>query len=561
MSSETVEPRVEAPDASGGPALIELVGITKRFGSLVANDDVTFSVRPGEVHALLGENGAGKSTLTRILYGLSQPDDGRILVKGVPVRFGSPKEAMRAGVGMVTQEFSLVGPMTVTDNVMLSGVGVGPVDRRAGRARVVETAGRLGFDVDPDVPVDRLSVGEQQRVEIVKALYHACSVLILDEPTAVLVPQDVDALFSTIRRLGATGIGVVFISHKLREVTRIADRITVLRQGRVVATRPASGLDPNRIASMMIGADTGVDEAPAPETYGGLDLDAFVEPGPVRAANGGPVEGDHVAPEAAPAPDAVLRVDDLVVVTGGRRILDGVTLGVRAGEIVGMAGVSGNGQTELVAVLAGTLPVTSGRVMVGTHDVTVADPIGRLRAGLGRISENRRGSVVPGLSVQQTLVLEDLDRFSRFGFTCRSHVRTHARRLAERFDIRADLDAPVGSLSGGNMQKVLLARALEREPSALVAAQPTRGLDVGACDFVHSQLRDVRARGGGVLLISDDLDELFALADRFVVIYSGRIVGAMTAAEATPDALGLLMIGEGPTDAARPDEPPPVDES
>ena len=510
--------------------LVEAVGITKRFGDLVANDDINLAIHGGEVHALLGENGAGKTTLTRIVYGLSQPDSGELRVGGVATRITSPKEAMAVGIGVVTQEFSLVGPMTVTENVMLAAVGLGAVDRRAARVSVQDTAARLGLHVDPDARVEQLSVGERQRVEILKALHHDCRVLILDEPTAVLTPLDVEALFATIRRLRSEGIGIVFISHKLREVVAIADRVTVLRRGRVAATQPIGGLDPGHLADLMIGhvdADD-VDVAPAV----GVVIEGPVPPPPAAA------------PVAA---GSVLEIRQVTLERDGVRRLDDVSILVAAGEIVGVAGVSGNGQTELVDVLCATAVPTSGAIIVDGVDVTAADPVGRIRAGLGRITEDRRGSVIPGLTVEQNLVLEDLDRFRRYGFTQRSRVRRHARRLIADFDIRAQPHDTVGGLSGGNLQKVLLARALSREPRALVAAQPTRGLDVGAYAYVHEQLRRVRDAGGGVLLISEDLDELLALADRVVVLFGGQIIGELPRAEATPRAIGLLMTGHDGT--------------
>jgi simple sugar transport system ATP-binding protein len=521
----------EGPAAAADPPLVAVAGLTKRFGALVANDGVDLDVHAGEVHALLGENGAGKSTLTRVLYGLSQPDAGEIRVDGAPVRFASPKDAMRAGIGLVTQEFSLVGPMTVTENVMLATVGLGVVDRAGARRRVLDAAEHLGVRIDPDAVVEALSVGERQRVEILKALYHGCRVLVLDEPTAVLVPQDVQALFDTIRRLTADGIGVVFISHKLHEVVAIADRITVLRRGRHVATQPAAGLDPARIAALMIGAEL----AREPDV---ADLVGIAPPGEVEI-DGSAGDGSPPVPAAEPA----LEVRSLTLERDGIRTLDGVSLSVVPGEIVGVAGVSGNGQTELVSVLCATTEPTSGTIHVSGLDVTQLDPVARVRAGLGRISEDRRGCVVPNLSVEQNLVLEDLDRFRRWGVTQRGRVREHTRRLIEQYDIRADPGDPIRSLSGGNVQKVLLARALAREPAALVVAQPTRGLDVGAAAYVHDQLRAVRDRGGGVLLVSEDLDELFALSDRLVVLFSGRVIGELPTADVTAEAVGLLMTG------------------
>jgi general nucleoside transport system ATP-binding protein len=506
--------------------LVEAVGITKRFGALVANDDINLAIHGGEVHALLGENGAGKTTLTRIIYGLSQPDSGELRIGGVVTRIASPKEAMAAGIGVVTQEFSLVGPMTVTENVMLASVGLGAVDRGAARRAVEATAARIGVRVDPEARVEQLSVGERQRVEIIKALHHDCRVLILDEPTAVLTPVDVDALFGTIRRLRAEGIGVVFVSHKLREVVAIADRVTVLRRGRVASTQPASGLDTSRLAELMIG-HTDVDDAALASAVGATEVTA-----------------EPVADSATPVnTTSVLQVRNLTLDVDGVRRLDEVSISVSPGEILGVAGVSGNGQTELVDVLCATTAPTSGTIHVDGLDVTAADPVGRIRAGLGRITEDRRGSVIPRLTVEQNLVLEDLDRFRRYGFTQRNRVRQHARQLIADFDIRAEPHEAVAGLSGGNLQKVLLARALSRDPRALVAAQPTRGLDVGAYAYVHEQLRRLRDAGGGVLLISEDLDELHALADRIVVLFAGRVIGELPRADATPRALGLLMTG------------------
>ncbi len=521
--------------------LVELRGITKRFGALVANDAIDLSVDAGEVLALLGENGAGKSTLTRILYGLSRADAGEIRIAGQPVTMTSPADALAAGIGMVTQEFSLVGTMTVTENLMLTGSSLGRVDRKAARARVLEASQRLGVPVDPDAVVERLSVGERQRVEIVKALLGDCRLLVLDEPTAVLVPADVDLLFASIRRLTAQGLAVVFISHKLHEVVEIADRIGILRRGRLVADLPAQGLDPVAIAALMVGA---TDQPGTPASAG----DALGVHGETLATAVG-LDGS-AAPQAAsaevavdPARPVALQVQGLTLAGDPRPRVDDVDLTVRAGEIVGVAGVSGNGQTELVALLCGTTAATAGTVCVGGTELTGLDPAARLRAGLGRLTEDRRGSVVLGMSVEQNLVLEDLDRFRTGPFLSRRKVRAHAASLIERFDIRAAPGDPIRSLSGGNMQKVLLARAIERDPTVLVASQPTRGLDVGACEYVYSQLRALRAAGSGVLLISEDLDELIGIADRILVLSGGRVVGEVAAAGATREALGVLMTG------------------
>ncbi|CCH89550.1 ABC transporter (ATP-binding protein) [Modestobacter italicus] len=530
-------PAAVARDVSASRAtpLVELRGITKRFGSLLANDAIDLSVDAGQVLALLGENGAGKSTLTRILYGLSRADAGEILIAGEPVTMTSPADALAAGIGMVTQEFTLVGPMTVTENLMLAGSPLGRIDRKAARARVLAASERLGVPVDPDAVVERLSVGERQRVEILKALLGDCRLLVLDEPTAVLVPADVDLLFASIRRLTAEGMAVVFISHKLHEVVDLADRIGILRRGKLVADLPAEGLDPVAIAALMVGAtESSVETA----------LTDRVDEEALATAVG--LDGAPSAP-AAPAPTgdrpAALQVRGLTQAGDPRPRVDDVSLTVRAGEIVGVAGVSGNGQTELVALLCGTTPPTAGTVHVGDTEVTGLDVAARLRAGLGRLTEDRRGSVVLGMSVEQNLVLEDLDRFRTGPFLSRRRVRAHAEALIERFDIRAAPGDPIRSLSGGNMQKVLLARAIERDPTVLVASQPTRGLDVGACQYVYAQLRALRDAGSGVLLVSEDLDELIGIADRIVVLSGGRLVGEVAAADATREALGVLMTG------------------
>ncbi|MEO6309818.1 MAG: ABC transporter ATP-binding protein [Leifsonia sp.] len=546
---------VPATDAAPRVALAELVGITKTFGALVANDAIDLDVQTGEVHALLGENGAGKSTLTRILYGLSQPDHGEIRIDGHRVRIASPADAMAAGIGMVTQEFSLVDTMTVTENLMLVGVGLGTINRAAARVRVLAAAARIGVTIDPDAVIETLSVGERQRVEIVKALFHDCRLLILDEPTAVLVPHDVEVLFASIRRLTAAGMGVIFISHKLHEVAAIADRVSILRRGRIVASVPAKGLAPRQIAAMMVGADavavSDADDVDALATVIGLMPDDHPTPAERAPEAPAPVAAPVPAPESPAAAlvpavrrEPALTIHELSLAGPAKQLLDRVSITVEAGEIVGVAGVSGNGQTELVSVLGGMIEASSGTVHVGTTDVTAADVTERLRAGLGRLTEDRRGSVMPNLTVEQNLVLEDLDQFRVGPFLSRRRIREHVAELMHRFDIRANATDPIRSLSGGNMQKVILARAISRNPRALVAAQPTRGLDIGACEYVYSQLRALRDDGAGVLLISEDLDELLGLCDRIVVLFSGRLIGEMRAADASREQLGALMTGQ-----------------
>jgi ABC-type uncharacterized transport system ATPase subunit len=510
--------------------LLELVGVTKRFGDLVANDDISLSVAPGEVVAMLGENGAGKSTLMKIVYGLVRADGGSIFMDGSRLDVGSPRDAMAAGIGMVTQEFSLVETMTVTENVALSGVGLGPVNAAAARRRVLDAMERVGVSIEPDRLVAGLSIGERQRVEIVKALFHECRVLILDEPTAVLTPQDVRALFATIERLSATGLGVLFVSHKLREVAEISDRVVVLRRGRLVGERVTSEVDATELSALMMGVAGTTDAAASATAEAALGLPVH-EPPPVTE------------PNRTGAPASVLSVTDLSLTSAGRGVLEGINLTVDAGEIVGIAGISGNGQTDLVNVLCGMTLPTTGSIQVDGTDVTRGSTADRLAAGLGRLTEDRRGSVVPQMSVEYNLVLEDLPTYTRRGMLDRTAIRSHAEAMIDRFDIRARPTDPVSTLSGGNMQKVLLARALARRPRVLVVAQPTRGLDIGAYRYVHDQLRELRDSGAGVLLISEDLDELHALCDRIAVLFRGGLVGELPAGAATSERLGIMMTG------------------
>lgn len=489
---------------------LEMRGIVKRFGELVANDGVDFSVSPGEVHALLGENGAGKTTLMRILYGLTVPDAGQIRLGGEAVDIRSPRQAIAAGIGMVTQHFSLVGPMTVAENLVLGDLGRFRLDRRAARKRVTAASQRFGLKVRPAALVEHLSVGEQQRVELLKALDRECRLLILDEPTAVLVPQEVEALFATIRRLRAEGLSVVFISHKLREVLSISDRITVLRQGRVVGTAPRADTDERELARLMVGRPS----------FG-------VEAGDVERAG-----------------DVVLQVEGLSAVSIERLpVLREVGFQVRAGEILGVAGVSGNGQTELAEALSGMRRPTSGSIQVGGVELAGAGPAQMVAAGMGRIAEDRHASLIGDLSVAYNLVLEHLEEFRRGPVLDEERIERHARDLIEGFGIRARPRQPVRTLSGGNMQKVVLARVLSRRPRVLVAPQPTRGLDVGATEYVRARLLEQRERGAAVVLISEDLDEILELADRVIVMYEGRVVGELDRRSADPDRLGLLMAG------------------
>jgi len=518
---------------TGPGPLLQLTGVTKRFGDLVANDDVSLSVAPGEVVAMLGENGAGKSTLMKIVYGLVRPDQGSIQMDGEPVEIGSPRDAMANGIGMVTQEFSLVETMTVTENVALSDVGVGHVDIRSARRRVLESMEQVGVSIEPERLVSTLSIGERQRVEIVKALFHECRVLILDEPTAVLTPQDVRALFATIERLSETGLGVLFVSHKLREVAEISDRVVVLRRGRLVGDRVTGEVGAGELASLMMGtAGASAVESAPPGTAVGIAVGLPVAETAVAAARQREARGP-----------TVLCVRDLTLLRQGRRVLDAVNLTVHAGEIVGIAGISGNGQTDLMNVLCGMVEPMGGTIEVGGVDVTRTDTAGRLEAGLGRLTEDRRGSVVPQMSVEYNLVLEDLPTYTRRGMLDKAAIRSHAESMIEEFDIRAGPSDAVATLSGGNMQKVLLARALARRPRVLFIAQPTRGLDIGAYRYVHTRLQELRDGGGGVLLVSEDLDELRTLCDRIAVLFRGEVLGELPIAEASSERLGVMMTG------------------
>jgi ABC-type uncharacterized transport system ATPase subunit len=491
-------------------AAVRMHGITKRFGDVVANDGIDLEVRKGEVHALLGENGAGKTTLMRVLYGLSPPDEGAIEIDGRPIGIHSPKDAIDAGFGMVTQHFSLVGPMTVAENVALGAPPGFRLERTALRDKVVRASERYGVAVDPSALVERLSVGERQRVEILKALSRDCRVLILDEPTAVLVPQEVEGLFSSIRRLCSEGLSVVFISHKLNEVMAISDRITVLSHGRVVGTVERTATDERGLARMMVGD----------VTFG--------------------VSATTARGRGAP----VLQISGLTFTSDdGIQRLKGIDLTVRTGEIVGVAGVSGNGQTELAGALSGIAKPSGGSIQVLGIELAGAQPSHFISAGVGRIAEERHASIVGDLSVAHNIALEHLGSFHRGPILDERSMRAHAKDLVDRFAIKARPEDPIRTLSGGNIQKVLLARVLAREPRVIIAAQPTRGLDIGATDFVRAQLVAQRDRGAAVLLISEDLDEILDLSDRIVVMYEGEIVGEMDRAAASTDRLGLLMAG------------------
>lgn len=501
----------------GAEAALSLRGIDKAFYGAHANAAVDFDVAWGEVHALLGENGAGKSTLCSIASGLYRPDAGEMLLDGAEVRFRSPGEALASGVGMVYQHFKLVANLTVAENIVLGHAHTRfRLSRRRARALTTELAERYGLAVDPGARIWQLSVGEQQRVEILKLLHRDVRVLILDEPTAVLTPQEADALFDTIRVMTAEGRAVVFVSHKLDEVMAVSDRITVLRDGRNAGTLPAAEADSATLARMMVGR-----EFSFPERSG-----AAVPGEVVLGVSGLRVAGDR-----------------------GLEAVSGVSFGVRAGEVVGLAGVSGNGQRELAEAIAGVRASSAGAIEVGGTDVTRASPRRRIASGLGFVPENRLGmGLAPGLGIVDNLALRGYRSppMSRGPLLDAAEMEQHASDLVARFDVRGVRGGlPVRLLSGGNLQKALLAREIEHRPRVLVAAAPTRGLDVGATTAVRAHLLAERDAGAGVLLVSEDLEELLALSDRILVIHQGQIVGEVPGDGANAEEIGLMMAGAG----------------
>jgi general nucleoside transport system ATP-binding protein len=503
--------------------VLEMRGITKRFPGVVANDHVDFDLRRGEVHALLGENGAGKSTLMNILYGLYRADEGEIFVKGKRVVFHSAKDAIGAGIGMVHQHFMLIPVMTVAENIVLANEPTKAhalLDFDAARERVRQLSETFNFAIDPDARVEEISVGQQQRVEILKALYRRADILILDEPTAVLTPQEAKELFEILGTLVREGMSVIFISHKLNEVLEIADRITVLRRGKRIDTVPREGATEEGLARMMVGREVLL----------------RVEKPPAQTG------------------DTLLEVRDLQV-SDDRNLpaVRDVSFSVRAGEIVALAGVEGNGQSELIEAITGLRRADSGDVVVGGRVISHATARKMLDAGVGHIPEDRqRRGLVLEFSIAENIALHDYNAppASRFGWLFPRRLVERARRLIGEFDVRGGgPNTRASALSGGNQQKVVAAREVARDPKVLVAAQPTRGLDVGAIEYLHRRLVQERDKGRAILLLSLELEEVLSLSDRILVMYEGSIVGEHTGA-VTEEQIGLEMLGAGKKEAA-----------
>lgn len=500
--------------------VVEMHSICKNFPGVVANDMVDFTLQKGEIHSLLGENGAGKTTLMNILYGLYGQDKGEILLNGKPVHFSSAHDAIACGLGMVHQHFMLVQRFTVAENIILGQRSPRePMieDLKAVHDRLIKLSDLYGLKIDPDAEISNLSVGEEQRVEILKALYRGAEILILDEPTAVLTPQEADELLDILRRLAREGKSIVFISHKLNEVLAISDRITVLRDGKVINTLKASECTESALACMMVGREVlfQLEKKPA-------------HPG-----------------------DVLLKIEHLSACNSRRlEVLKDVSLDVRGGEILGIAGVAGNGQTELEEVIAGLRKATGGHVWINGQDITHASPHQIGVAGLAHIPSDRyRMGMLPDFSVAENLVLQRVDHepFTHRGFLKWSNIFAEAKKLVQKFDVRTpSVNVNAGKLSGGNAQKMVLARELARSPRVLIAAQPTRGLDVNAIEYVHRQLLEQRDAGIAILLISTELSEILALSDRIAVMYGGKVMGVVENGSIELCDIGLMMAGATP---------------
>ncbi|WP_074034654.1 ABC transporter ATP-binding protein [Exiguobacterium sp. AT1b] len=497
--------------------VIEMLNIRKEFGTFVANDNITLQLRKGEIHALLGENGAGKSTLMNVLFGLYQPEGGEIRVHGKKVDIENPNIANELGIGMVHQHFMLVEKFTVTENIILglepkSGV---TIDRATARKKVMDISEQYGLKIDPDAKIEDISVGMQQRVEILKTLYRGADILIFDEPTAVLTPQEIQELIQIMKRLIAEGKSIILITHKLKEIMQVADRCTVIRRGRYIGTVEVDEtVNEDSLAEMMVGREVNFD-----------------------------AEYSKADPQ-----QVVLDVQGLVVKDGrGLKVVEGLDLQIRAGEVLGIAGIDGNGQTELIEAISGLKKPESGKVLLNGKDVTGHTPRKMTEAGIGHIPQDRhKHGLVLDYSIRDNMVLQTYykEPFSKRGLMNYKAVAEKAKALIEKFDVRTpSIDVPARALSGGNQQKAIIAREVDRSPDLLIAAQPTRGLDVGAIEFIHEQLVKEREKGRAVLLISFELDEILHVSDRIAVLYEGKIVGIRDPKETTEQELGFLMAG------------------
>ncbi len=503
------------------PPMLEMRGITKRFPGVIANENVTFDVHPGEVHTLLGENGAGKSTLMKILYGLYQPDEGEVFLNGEQVKLQSPSDAIEHRIGMIHQHFMLVPTLTVAENVALGLSSTrGPItDLKHVSQKIKSLSDRYGLQVDPDSYIWQLAVGERQRVEIIKALYRDVQLLVLDEPTAVLTPQEVDDFFVILREMTSDGRGLIFISHKMNEVMELSDRISVLRLGKLVGTTTPQQTTRQDLAQMMVGREVQS----------------------IRAER--PASSDQIA----------LNIQGLRV--GGDRGVDALVdfnLDVRQGEILGVAGVSGNGQRELAEAITGLRPVKNGSIDLAGKAIAGLNPKQVRDAGISFVPEERmRDGAIGEFSVADNIVLHNhsSEQFSRAGFLNFGAIRAHCAKLVEDFKVKTPtIDTPAKNLSGGNIQKFIIARELDSDPDVLIAAQPTRGVDIGAAEYIHSRLLSARNAGTAIMVISEDLDEVMLLADRIAVVCQGRMMGVVDRADASREKLGLMMAGVESTD-------------
>ena len=504
---------------SGLPRIesLEMRGIVKRFPGVLANDHIDFDVKAGEIHALLGENGAGKSTLMKVLYGLYQPEGGEILLDGEVIQTHSPTDSIAHGIGMIHQHFMLVDNLSVAQNVALGlkSTREPRLDLDVVSKRILELADKYGLQVDPQAIISKLAVGQRQRVEIVKALYRGAALLVLDEPTAVLTPQEVDDIFVIFRQMARDGHALIFISHKLDEIINLTDRVTVLRDGKVIGTRPTAEVTKRDLANMMVGREV-------------------------------LLERERIEQEAG---EVRLQMKGVTAFNEDKQqVLKEIDLDVRSGEIVAVAGVSGNGQRQLAESIAGLFPVKEGQIKLEDRDVTNLPTAAILAAGLSYIPEERmHDGVIKNFSVAENLVLQDhVNRpYSNGLFMNFKKIDSHAQDMIVEFDIKTpSKDTPIKNLSGGNIQKLILARELSRRPRVLIAAQPTRGVDIGATEYIHNQLLQQRADGLATLLISEDLDEVQALSDRIVVMFGGEIMGIVNTEESTIEELGLMMAGE-----------------